>query len=334
MEVEYEQNTCLPVLQSKRIAVIGFGAQGRPQALNLRDSGLDVVVGLRPGSAGRAAAADDGLPVLDVADAVRSGDVVMLLIPDETQPEVFARNVAPHLKPGAYLGFAHGFAIHCRALVPAPGTNVFLVAPKGVGHMVRGQYLAGGGVPCLIAVHQDRSGDTRTVARAYACALGGGRAGLLDTTFREEAETDLFGEQVVLCGGLVELIRVAFETLVTAGYAPELAYFECLHEVKLITDLIHARGLAGMRAAISRTARYGGLTRGPRIVGESARRTMNDILAEIRSGAFAREWLAEHAAGTPRLKAQSTDEAAHPIESVGQRLRNRMPWLTGSATRT
>jgi len=320
------------VLTSKRIAVIGFGSQGRAQALNLRDSGCQVFIGLRPGSASATSAQQAGLQVRDIPTAIRQSDVIALLIPDEVQAEVYAREIAPHLRPGAYLAFAHGFAIHYRKLVPAPQTNVFLVAPKGIGPMVRAQYQAGGGVPALIAVHQDPSANTRDVALAYAGALGCGRTAILETTFREETETDLFGEQAVLCGGLTELIRAGFDTLVKAGYPPELAYFECLHEVKLIADLIHARGIAGMRAAISNTAAYGDVTRGRRVIGEPTRQAMKDILAEVQSGAFADQWMAEYAADKPTLRARSEQDARHPIEDVGRRLRALMPWLSASGT--
>jgi ketol-acid reductoisomerase len=322
-----EQDVRTEILASRRIAVIGFGSQGRAQALNLRDSGCDVVVGLRAGSRSRADVEAAGLAVGDIEPAVRGADLVMLLIPDELQPEVYAQQIAPNLKPGAYLGFAHGFAIHFRKIVPAPDINVLLVAPKGVGPMVRQQYLAGGGVPALVAVHQDPARDTRGLALAYACALGCGRAGILETTFREETETDLFGEQTVLCGGLTELIRAGFETLVAAGYAPELAYFECLHEVKLIADLIHARGIAGMRESISSTARYGDLTRGRRVIGAATRQAMQQVLAEIRSGEFADQWMAEHDGGKPKLTELVRQDAEHPIEQVGARLRALMPWL-------
>ncbi len=314
-------------LRSKRIAIIGFGSQGRAQALNLRDSGCQVIVGLRPGSRSRPLAEQAGLAAEEIPAAVRQSDVVALLIPDEVQADACTREIAPHLKPGAYLAFAHGFAIHYRTLVPAAETNVFLVAPKGIGPMVRAQYQAGGGVPALIAVHQDPAGDTRDVALAYAGGLGCGRTAILQTTFREETETDLFGEQAVLCGGLTELIRAGFDTLVSAGYPPELAYFECLHEVKLIADLIHQRGIAGMRAAISNTAAFGDVTRGRRVIGPATRQAMKEILAEVQSGAFADQWMAEYAAGKPTLKSRSEQDAAHPVEEVGRRLRALMPWL-------
>ncbi len=327
MQVLHESDIRREVLDGRRIAIIGFGAQGQPQALNLRDSGLDVLVGLRAGSATRSAAEAAGLRVTGVPDAVAQSDIVMLLIPDEQQPTAFTELVAPHLRPGAYLGFAHGFAIHFGKVRPAADINVFLVAPKGVGRMVRRQYEVGQGVPCLYAVQQDPAGNTRDVALAYACGIGGGRAGLLETSFREETETDLFSEQTILCGGMIELIRAGFETLVDAGYAPEVAYFECLHEVKLIADLVHERGIVDMQAAISNTAEYGGVTRGRRVIDQSARAALREILAEIQSGAFADEWMTEYAAGTPKLRAAAEQARAHQIEEVGRRMRGMMPWL-------
>lgn len=327
MDILTDRDVPTNALQSKRIAVIGFGSQGRAQALNLRDSGCNVTIGLRPGSPSWTPATAAGLTVGASATVVRQSDVIMLLIPDELQPTAYERDIHPHLKRGAYVGFAHGFAIHYRRIVPDVATNVFLVAPKGIGPMVRQQYEAGGGVPGLIAVHQDPTGDTREVALAYAGAIGCGRAGMLETTFREETETDLFSEQAVLCGGLTELIRAGFETLVAAGYTPEMAYFECLHEVKLIADLIHARGIAGMRASISNTAAYGDLTRGRRVIGAATRQAMRELLNEIQSGTFAQEWAAECAAGKPTLKALSDKDAVHAIETVGRRLRGTMPWL-------
>lgn len=331
MQVIREADVRGEVLRPKPIAVVGFGSQGRAQALNLHDGGYDVVVGARRGGPSWASAVEQGLAVTEIAQAAAQASVVMLLIPDERQGEVYEREVAPHIRPGTYVGFAHGFAIHFQKLVPARDMNVFLVAPKGIGPMVRRQYEAGRGVPALIAVHQDPGGDTRAVALAYACAVGCGRAGILETTFREEVETDLFGEQAVLCGGLTELIRAGFETLVDAGYPPEMAYFECLHEVKLIADLIHARGIAGMRAAISGTAAYGDLTRGCRVIGAATRAAMRDVLYEIQSGAFAAEWVAEYAAGRPRMSARAEEQSRHPIEVVGRRLRAMMPWLEDTA---
>ncbi len=321
MDVLGESDLSIQVLRSRLIGIIGFGSQGRAQALNLRDSGLSVVVGLRPGSDSWQAANAAGLAVCDLATAARRADLLMLLIPDEVQPEVYEREIRPHFRAGGYLGFAHGFAVHFGLLRPSADTNVFLVAPKGIGPMVRRQYQAGFGVPALVAVHQDPSGDTRQVALAYAGGLGCGRAGILETSFGQETETDLFGEQAVLCGGLSELIRAGFQTLVEAGYPAELAYFECLHEVKLIADLIQERGIAGMRRAISSTAAYGDLTRGPRIIGPATRQAMRQVLAEIRSGLFARQWMAEHAAGKPTLRSQVARDDAELLEQVGRRLR-------------
>ncbi len=332
MRVWHDQDVRRDALEGKRVAIIGYGAQGHAHALNLHDSGFDVTVGLRAGSSHWATAAQAGLRVVEVEEAVRCADVVMVLIPDEVQPDVYARQIRPNLRRGAYLAFAHGFAVHFGRIVPPVDCSVFLVAPKGPGRLVRRQYSDGSGVPCLIAVHRDMAGDTRDVALAYASGIGGGRAGILETTFREETETDLFGEQAVLCGGLTELIRAGFETLVDAGYRPEMAYFECLHEVKLITDLIYERGITGMRAAISNTAEYGDLTRGRRVVGEAARSAMKSVLAEIQSGAFAEEWMAEFAAGKKKMCEMATGGAAHEIEQVGRRLRSMMPWLAGDAT--
>jgi ketol-acid reductoisomerase len=327
VNVLHDKDSRPGALSGKRIAIIGFGSQGHAHALNLHDSGHDVVVGLRPGSASWPRAEAAGLPVCATAEAVAQSDVVMVLIPDELQPETYTQDIAPHLKDGAYLAFAHGFAIHFKKIVPPAGVNIFLVAPKGPGHLVRREYVAGKGVPCLLAVQQDPSGDTRDVGLAYACGVGGGRVGILETSFREEAETDLFGEQAVLCGGLTELIRAGYETLTEAGYAPEMAYFECLHEVKLIVDLIYEHGITGMRHSISNTAEYGDLTRGPRVVGKPAREAMQAILKEIQSGAFADEWMAECAAGKPKMSATASAQSEHAIEHVGRRLRSLMPWL-------
>ncbi len=328
MQVYRDTDAQPQCLRNKRIAIIGYGSQGHAHALNLRDSGYDVRIGLPETSRSRAAAREAGFDVYDVPTAVAQADVVMILIPDERQAETFAREIAPNLRAGAYLAFAHGFSIHFGRIAAPPEVNVFLVAPKGPGHLVRRQYTAGSGVPCLIAVHQDPGGDTRAVALAYAAGIGGGRAAILETTFREETETDLFGEQAVLCGGLSELLRNGFETLVAAGYAPEMAYFECVHEVKLIVDLIYERGLTGMRASISNTAEYGDYTRGPRVVGPQSRAAMQAILAEIQSGAFAEEWMSESAAGQPNMRRWREQAAAHPVEQVGQRLRALFPWLS------
>ncbi len=317
----------MDALMGKRIAIIGFGSQGHAHALNLKDSGFDVVVGLRPDSPSRDAAEQSGLTVLSTAEAARTSDVVMLLIPDELQPGVFENDIAPNLQQDTYLVFAHGFCIHFRKIVPDAGINVFMVAPKGPGHLVRREYERGAGVPCLIAVHQNPSGNTREVALAYACGIGGGRAGILETSFKEETETDLFGEQAVLCGGLSELIRAGFDTLTKAGYAPEMAYFECLHEVKLIVDLIYEHGISGMRRSISNTAEYGDLTRGERVIGSDVRKSMQKVLEEIQSGAFADEWMKECAAGKKRMQAMADAQLNHPIEQIGKTLRSMMPWL-------
>jgi ketol-acid reductoisomerase len=331
MNVLYDKDHARAALASKRIAIIGFGSQGHAHAQNLKDSGYNVVVGLRKGGASWAKATEAGLTALEPAEAVRKSDVVMVLIPDEIQPEVYARDIAPNLRKGMYLAFAHGFCIHFKKIVPPPDVNVFMVAPKGPGNLVRREYQAGNGVPCLLAVHQDPSGDTRSVGLAYACGVGGGRVGILETSFREETETDLFGEQAVLCGGLTELIRAGYETLTGAGYAPEMAYFECLHEVKLIVDLIYEQGITGMRQIISNTAEYGDLTRGTRVIGTEVRQAMKGLLADIQAGKFAEEWMAECAAGKPKMKALAEQQSKHPVEEVGRRLRAMMPWLKAKA---
>ena len=329
MNVLLDKDSDPSVLKGKRIAVIGFGSQGHAHSQNLRDSGYDVIVAELAGSEPRARAAAAGLKVFDTPEAVRQADVVMVLIPDEYQADVYKKEIGPNLKDGAYLAFAHGFSIHFKRIVPPKSVNVFMVAPKGPGHLVRRQFVAGGGVPCLLAVHQDPSGDTRKLGLAYACGIGGGRAGILDTSYREETETDLFGEQAVLCGGLSELIRAGFETLTEAGYAPEMAYFECVHEVKLIVDLIYERGITGMRDSISNTAEYGDITRGKKVIGEPSRKAMKQLLADIQSGAFADEWMAECAAGKPNMKRLAEKEANHPAEVVGKRLRALMPFIQG-----
>jgi len=314
-------------LETRTIAVIGYGSQGFAQANNLRDSGFDVVVGLRPDSPSWAKAENAGFTVLEPGDAAARAEVVVMLVPDERMPQVYADAVAPNLRPGGYLGFSHGFAIHFAKVVPPPETNVFMVAPKAPGHLERYEFTQGRGVPCLVAIHQDPSGDTRDVALAYAAGIGGGRAAILETSFREETETDLFGEQAVLCGGVSALVVAGYETLVEAGYAPEMAYFECLHELKLIVDLVYEGGLANMRYSVSNTAEYGDLTRGPRLVDDRVRERMREVLAEIRSGAFADEWMAECEAGGPRFTALEATASEHSLEGVGRRLRSMMPWL-------
>ncbi|GAB4261131.1 MAG: ketol-acid reductoisomerase [Deferrisomatales bacterium] len=327
MKVFYEKDADLGLLDSKTVAVIGYGSQGHAHANNLRDSGVDVVVGLRPEGPSAAKARAAGFTVLPTAEAAARAQVVMILMPDELQADVYRSDIAPGLAEGDYLAFAHGFNIHFGQIVPPKGVNVFMVAPKGPGHLVRAEYERGRGVPCLIAVDADPSGNSRDVALAYACAVGGGRAGVIETTFREETETDLFGEQAVLCGGVTALIRAGYETLVEAGYAPEMAYFECLHELKLIVDLIYEGGIANMRYSVSNTAEYGDLTRGPRVVGPDAKREMQRILQEIQTGAFAREWILENRAGRPVFNALARQGREHPIEEVGTRLRAMMPWL-------
>jgi ketol-acid reductoisomerase len=329
MEAYYDRDVDRGALDGKTIAVIGYGSQGRAHALNLHDSRQAVVVGLRPGSERRDEARRDGLAVAAIPDAVAAADVVVLLIPDEEQPGVYLRDVVEHLRPGTALAFAHGFGIHFGTIVPPADVDVVMIAPKGPGRLVRTEYEAGRGVPCLVAVHQNPSGHARATAFAYAAAIGGGRAGILETTFREETETDLFGEQAVLCGGMSALVKAGFQTLVEAGYAPEMAYFECLHEMKLIVDLMYERGIEGMRNAISNTAKYGDYTRGERIITEQTRTAMRTILSEIQAGAFAQEWVSEHASGKPSFRAFRAQAAQHQIEHVGTELRGLMPWLDG-----
>ncbi len=324
--VYYEKDVKLDILKKKKIAVIGYGSQGHAHANNMRESGMNVTIGVRQGASWEKAK-KAGFTVKTPADAAKGADVVMMLLPDETMAKTYNAEIAPNLKKGAYIAFAHGFNIHFGQIVPEAGINVFMAAPKGPGHLVRSEYEKGSGVPCLIAVHQDPSGDTKKVALAYASAIGGGRAGILETTFREETETDLFGEQVVLCGGLTSLIQAGFETLVEAGYSPEMAYFECLHEVKLIVDLIYEGGISNMRYSISNTAQYGDLTRGPRIVTEDTKDEMRQILDEIQSGEFAREWLLECSVNKPVFNALTRRGEEHPIEEVGKRLRGMMPWM-------
>ncbi len=326
MNVYYDRDADLSILKGKKIAVMGYGSQGHAHANNLRDSGMDVIVGLRKGASWDKAFAA-GFNVMVPSEAAKVADIVMILLPDELQADFYNREIAPNIRSGAYITFAHGFNIHFGQIVPSPDLNVFMVAPKGPGHLVRSEYTKGSGVPCLIAVHQDPSGNTKDVALAYASAIGGGRAGIIETTFREETETDLFGEQVVLCGGLTALIQAGFETLVEAGYAPEMAYFECLHEVKLIVDLIYEGGISNMRYSISNTAQYGDLTRGPRIITEETKKEMKKILKEIQDGSFAKEWILECRANKPVFNALTKRGEEHPIEAVGERLRAMMPWL-------
>ena len=327
MPMYYDADADLDLLSGRTVAVIGYGSQGHAHALNLRDSGVSVVVGLRPGSASVEAAKQEGLEVLPPGEAAAKGDLIMILAPDELQGELFRRDIAPGLAPGDALLFAHGFSIHFGQIVPPEGVDVFMVAPKGPGHLVRRTYTEGAGVPALLAVAQDASGSAMQLGLAYAKGIGCTRGGVIETTFAEETETDLFGEQVVLCGGLTELVRAAFDTLVDAGYNPDLAYFECCHELKLIVDLIYEKGISGMRYSISNTAEYGDLTRGRRIITEDTRAEMRAILAEIQTGQFAKEWLTENLVGRPSFNAIARRDADHQVEQVGRRLRGMMSWI-------
>ncbi|BAT72057.1 ketol-acid reductoisomerase [Thermosulfidibacter takaii ABI70S6] len=326
-KVYHDEDVSLDLLKGKRIAIIGYGSQGHAHALNLKDSGLDVVVGLRKGGKSWEKAKADGLEVMEIADAAASAKVIMMLIPDTLQPEVYKECIASNLKEGDALAFAHGFNIHFGQIVPPEYVDVFMVAPKGPGSLVRRMYIEGKGVPCLAAVYQDYTGKAFEVALAYAKGIGGTRAGVIETTFREETETDLFGEQVILCGGVTALIKAAFETLVEAGYQPEVAYFECLHELKLIVDLIYEQGISGMRRWVSDTAKYGDVTRGPRVIDEHVRERMWEILEEIQTGQFAKEWILENQVGRPVFNALLKMDEEHLIEEVGRRLRSMMPWM-------
>ena len=327
MKVFYDRDADLSALRPKKIAILGFGSQGHAHALNLRDSGMDVRVGLRKGSPTGDKAAKQGLRVLETAEAAKEADIIMVLVPDEMAGDIYKDEIAPHMTKGKYLAFGHGFNIHFKFVQAPKDVNVFMIAPKGPGHLVRSEFVKGRGVPCLLAIEQDPSGDTEKIGLAYGSAIGGGRAAIIETSFREETETDLFGEQSVLCGGLTELIRAGYETLVEAGYAPEMAYFECLHEVKLIVDLIYEGGIANMRYSISNTAEFGDMTRGNRVVGEGTRAAMKQILADIQSGKFANEWIAEYRAGLPNFKRLRKVAEDHPVEEVGRKLRAFMPWL-------
>ncbi len=328
MKVYYDKDADLSLIQSKKVAIIGYGSQGHAHANNLKDSGVDVCVGLREGSGSEKKAKAAGLNFKPVAAAVAWADVVMVLAPDEHQAKLYRDQIAPNIKNNAAMAFAHGFNIHFGQIDPRTDLDVFMIAPKGPGHLVRSTYTQGGGVPSLIAIHQNPSGQARELAMSYASANGGGRAGVIETTFKEETETDLFGEQAVLCGGITALIQAGFETLVEAGYAPEMAYFECLHETKLIVDLIYEGGIANMRYSISNTAEYGDFTRGPRVINEQSRKAMKEILNEVQTGKFAREFILENQAGTPYMKAQRRISQEHQIETVGKQLRSMMPWIS------
>jgi ketol-acid reductoisomerase len=323
-----EQDAKVELLKGKTIAILGYGSQGHAHANNLKESGFNVIVGEVPGGRNEKKARDAGFEVTDAASVVKKADVVVMLLPDELQGGIYRASVGPNLRKGVYLVFAHGFNIHFGQIVPRPDVNVFMVAPKGPGHLVRAQYVKGEGVPALIAVHQDPAGNSRDLALAYAAGIGAARAGVIETSFREETETDLFGEQAVLCGGATALVLAGYETLVEAGYAPEMAYFECLHELKLIVDLIYEGGISNMRYSISNTAQYGDLTRGPRVVSAETKAEMKRILEEIQSGSFAKEWMLENQANRPVFNALTRRGEEHPIEEVGRRLRALMPWMS------
>ena len=326
MRVYYDQDADIGLIKGKKVAIIGYGSQGHAHAANLKDSGVpDVAVALREGSSSIAKAEAAGFKVMNVAEASKWADVVMMLTPDELQADIYAEDVANNIRPGAAIAFAHGLNVHFNLIEPRSDIDVFMVAPKGPGHTVRGEYLKGGGVPCLIAVHQDASGNAHDIGLSYASGVGGGRSGIIETTFQEECETDLFGEQAVLCGGLVELIKAGYETLIEAGYAPEMAYFECLHEVKLIVDLIYEGGIANMNYSISNTAEYGEYVTGPRIVTAETKAEMKRVLDDIQSGRFTRDWMVENKARQASFKATRRRNAEHNIEEVGERLRGMMP---------
>jgi ketol-acid reductoisomerase len=327
MQVYYDRDADLTHLNGKKVAILGYGSQGHAHANNLRDSGVDVIVGLKKGSASWPKAENAGLKVAETAAAVAVADVVMILLPDELQAEAYEKEIKPGLKNGNYLAFGHGFNIHFKKIVPPAAVNVFMVAPKGPGHLVRSEYQKGRGVPCLLAIQQDPSGNTKQVGLAYASAIGGARAAVIETTFKDETETDLFGEQSVLCGGLTALIQAGYETLVEAGYPPEMAYFECVHEVKLIVDLIYEGGMTNMRYSISNTAEYGDLTRGKKVIGPEVKERMKGLLADIQSGKFADEWINEYRCGMPHFTELRKEAANHPLEKVGSQLRSMMPWL-------
>jgi ketol-acid reductoisomerase len=331
MRVYYDRDADVNLIKARKVAIIGFGSQGHAHAMNLRDSGqTDIAIGLRPGGSAKKAEAA-GFKVLSPAEAAKWADVVMVLTPDEGQGDLYREALDPNMKEGAAIAFAHGLNVHFNLLDPRPDLDVFMIAPKGPGHTVRSEYERGGGVPCLVAIAQNPSGNAQEIALSYASAIGGGRAGIIETTFKEECETDLFGEQVVLCGGLIELIKAGYETLIEAGYAPEMAYFECLHEVKLIVDLIYEGGIANMNYSISNTAEYGEYRTGPRIITAETRAEMKRVLEDIQSGRFARDWMLENKVNQANFKATRRRLAEHPIEEVGARLRAMMPWISKNA---
>jgi ketol-acid reductoisomerase len=331
MRVFYDRDADVSLIKSKKVAVVGYGSQGHAHAQNLRDSGVkDVVVALRKSSGGVKKAENAGFKVMSPAEAAKWADVIMVLTPDEGQAQLYAEDLGPNMKAGAALAFAHGLNIHFRLIEPRADIDVFMIAPKGPGHTVRSEYVRGAGVPCLIAVEQDASGNAHEVGLSYASAIGGGRSGIIETTFREECETDLFGEQAVLCGGLTSLIMAGYETLVEAGYAPEMAYFECLHEVKLIVDLIYEGGIANMRYSVSNTAEYGDYVSGPRLIDATVKARMKEVLGDIQSGQFVKDWMLENKVGQPAFKAMRRRNADHPIEQVGEKLRGMMPWIAAN----
>ncbi len=331
MRVYYDRDADVNLIKGRKVLIIGYGSQGRAHALNLKDSGVkEIATALRPGSATAKKAQADGLKVMTVAEGAKWADLMMMATPDELQADIWKDDIAPNIKEGSAIAFAHGLNVHFKLIEAPANIDVIMIAPKGPGHTVRSEYARGGGVPCLIAIDQDASGNAHDLALSYACGIGGGRSGVIETSFKEECETDLFGEQVVLCGGLVELIRSGFETLVEAGYAPEMAYFECLHEVKLIVDLIYEGGIANMNYSISNTAEFGEYTSGPRVVTDETRAEMKRILKDIQSGAFTSEWIRECKAGQPKFKATRRMNDAHPIEAVGEKLRGMMPWIAAN----
>ena len=332
MRVYYDRDADLNLIKGKKVAIVGYGSQGRAHTLNLKDSGAqELVVALRPGSPTVKKAEADGLRVMSVAEAAAWADLIMMAAPDELQADIYKNEIAANIRDGAAIAFAHGLNVHFGLIEPKSTIDVVMIAPKGPGHTVRGEYQKGGGVPCLVAVHQDASGNALDLALSYACGVGGGRSGIIETTFKEECETDLFGEQVVLCGGLVELIRAGFETLVEAGYAPEMAYFECLHEVKLIVDLIYEGGIANMNYSISNTAEWGEYVTGPRIITPETKAEMGRVLKDIQSGKFTSDWMQEYKAGAARFKGIRRNNDAHQIEEVGAKLRDMMPWIKAGA---
>lgn len=327
MQVYYDKDCDLSIIQGKKVAIVGYGSQGHAHANNLKDSGVDVTVALRPTSASAIKAQNSGLKVATVAEAVAGADVIMVLTPDEFQSQLYRDEIEPNLKQGATLAFAHGFAIHYNQIVPRADLDVIMIAPKAPGHTVRSEFVKGGGIPDLIAIHQDASGNAKTLALSYASGVGGGRTGIIETTFKDETETDLFGEQAVLCGGAVELVKMGFETLTEAGYAPEMAYFECLHELKLIVDLMYEGGIANMNYSISNNAEYGEYVTGPEVINEQSRAAMRNALKRIQNGEYAKMFISEGATNYPSMTAYRRNNAAHPIEQVGAKLREMMPWI-------